>query len=167
MPLENKDAEKILEICYRLGWHIACAESLTGGLLANAFVSVPGASKSFVGSLVIYNSLEKEKILGVDKNIIDKKGAVEEKVALQMAKGAGRIFSSSAPLLLLSTTGVAGPSSDGFKPVGTVCCAVVSPARSPLLQTFHFSGRREEIRKSTISAILRSTLGILLHLPLK
>ncbi len=167
MPLENKDAEKILEICYRLGWHIACAESLTGGLLADAFVSVPGASKSFVGSLVIYNSLEKEKILGVDKNIIDKKGAVEEKVALQMAKGAGRIFSSSAPLLLLSTTGVAGPSSDGFKPVGTVCCAVVSPARSPLLQTFHFSGRREEIRKSTISAILRSALGILLHLPLK
>ena len=66
MPLENKDAEKILEICYRLGWHIACAESLTGGLLADAFVSVPGASKSFVGSLVIYNSLEKETIYMIE-----------------------------------------------------------------------------------------------------
>ena len=92
MPLGNKDAEKILEICYRLGWRIACAESLTGGLLADAFVSVPGASKSFAGSLLIYDSLEKEKILGVDKNIIEEKGAVEEKVALEMARGAGRVF---------------------------------------------------------------------------
>ena len=167
MHPENEDAAKILEICFRSGWHIACAESLTGGLLADAFVSVAGASKSFAGSLVIYDSREKEKVLGVEGKILSKKGAVEEEVALEMAEGAGRVFSSSSPLLLLSTTGVAGPSSDGFKPVGTVCCGVIAPFRPPLLRTFHFSGGREEIRRATVLKILKLTLGVLLHSPLE
>lgn len=159
---ENKDAKKILGICLKKGWRIACAESLTGGLLADAFVSVPGASGSFAGSLVVYDSKEKEKILGVDGKILQEKGAVEERIALEMAKGAGRIFSSPpSPLLLLSTTGVAGPSSDGFKPVGTVCCAVIAPFSNPLLQTFHFSGDREKVRRSAVFAILKSTLSLL------
>ncbi|MBR4399346.1 MAG: CinA family protein [Aeriscardovia sp.] len=163
MVPENKDAEKILEICSRLGWRIACAESLTGGLLADAFVSVSGASGAFAGSLVVYDSAEKEKILGVGGEILKRRGAVEEEVALEMARGAGRIFSLScaSPFLLLSTTGVAGPSSDGFKPVGTVCCAVIAPSFEPLLQTFRFSGGREEIRRRTVFAILKSALGLL------
>ena len=118
MRPESRDARKILEICQKKGWRIACAESLTGGLLSDAFVSVPGASGSFVGSLVVYDAGEKKKVLGVDGKILQEKGAVEEKVALEMARGAGRIFSlSPSSSLLLSTTGLAGPSSDGFKPV--------------------------------------------------
>ncbi|MBQ1492296.1 MAG: CinA family protein, partial [Blautia sp.] len=61
----------------------------------------------------------------------------------------------------LSTAGLAGPSSDGFKPVGTVCCAVIPPLSSPFLQTFHFSGGREEVRRSTVRAILKSALGLI------
>lgn len=163
MLTENRDAKKILDICLKRGWRVACAESLTGGLLADAFVSVPGASASFVGSLVVYDPKEKEKVLGVEGKILQEKGAVEEKVALEMAKGAGSVFSCpSSPLLLLSTTGVAGPSSDGFKPVGTVCCAIIPPFSEPFLQTFHFLGNREEVRKAAVSAILKSTLTLLL-----
>ncbi|MBQ1357179.1 MAG: CinA family protein, partial [Aeriscardovia sp.] len=62
---KSEEAAAILEICIERGWRIACAESLTGGLLADAFVSVPGASRAFAGSLVIYDIREKEKVLGV------------------------------------------------------------------------------------------------------
>ena len=37
-------AAGILKICEANNTKIACAESLTGGLLADAFVRIPGAS---------------------------------------------------------------------------------------------------------------------------
>ncbi|MBR6440231.1 MAG: CinA family protein [Aeriscardovia sp.] len=160
--MQSEAAAEILEVCILRGWRIACAESLTGGLLADAFVSVPGASRAFAGSLVIYDILEKERVLGVDGGTLKDRGAVEEEVALQMALGAGRAFSPSpSPFLLLSTTGVAGPDSDGFKPVGTVCCAALAPGSAPLLKTFHFSGSREEVRRSAVLGVLESALALL------
>lgn len=159
---KSEEAAAILEICIGRGWRIACAESLTGGLLADAFVSVPGASRAFAGSLVIYDIREKEKVLGVDGAILREKGAVEEEVALEMARGAGRAFSPSPfPLLLLSTTGVAGPDSDGFKPVGTVCCAILAPENPPLLKTFRFCGSREEVRRLAVAKTVKAALSLI------
>ena len=161
--MRSEAAAKILEICIKRGWRIACAESLTGGLLADAFVSVPGASRAFAGSLVVYDIREKERVLGVDGEILEEKGAVEEEVALQMALGAGRAFSPSpSPMLLLSTTGVAGPDSDGFKPVGTVCCAALAPGSPALLKTFHFRGAREEIRCLSVEGALKAALSLII-----
>lgn len=158
--MQSEIAAAILEICTAKGWRIACAESLTGGLLADAFVSVPGASRTFAGSLVIYDIRDKEKILGVDGAVLREKGAVEEEVALQMALGAGKAF-APGPLLLLSTTGVAGPDTDGFKPVGTVCCAALAPGKAPALRTFHFSGAREKVRLSAVEGALSCALSLL------
>ena len=137
-------AARILDNSVQLGFHIAAAESLTGGLLADAFVSVPGASKVFCGSAVTYDIHAKSKILGVDANLLQTEGAVYKDVAMQMAVGTSRIYrgagwkyedqsvddssdDSRFPIVGLSTTGVAGPGPDGNKPVGLVYVGIRLP----------------------------------------
>lgn len=133
-------AAHILDNSVQLGFHIAAAESLTGGLLADAFVSVPGASKVFCGSAVTYDIHAKSKILGVDANLLQTEGAVYKDVAMQMAVGTSRIYrgagwkyedqsadDSRFPIIGLSTTGVAGPGPDGNKPAGLVYVGIHLP----------------------------------------
>lgn len=133
-------AVRILSNSVQLGFHIAAAESLTGGLLADAFVCVPGASRVFCGSAVTYDIHAKAKILGVDAHLLQTEGAVFRDVAMQMAVGASRIYrgagweyeddssvDSSFPIIGLSTTGVAGPGPDGSKPAGLVYVGVLLP----------------------------------------
>lgn len=137
-------AARILSNSVQLGFHIAAAESLTGGLLADAFVCVPGASRVFCGSAVTYDIHAKTKILGVDAHLLQTEGAVFRDVAMQMAVGASRIYrgagweyeddssadssaDSSFPIIGLSTTGVAGPGPDGSKPAGLVYVGVLLP----------------------------------------
>lgn len=137
-------AARILSNSVQLGFHIAAAESLTGGLLADAFVCVPGASRVFCGSAVTYDIHAKAKILGVDAHLLQTEGAVFRDVAMQMAVGASRIYrgagweyedessaeSSADPsfsIIGLSTTGVAGPGPDGSKPAGLVYVGVLLP----------------------------------------
>ncbi len=133
-------AAHILDNSVQLGFHISAAESLTGGLLADAFVSVPGASKVFCGSAVTYDIHAKSKILGVDANLLQTEGAVYKDVAMQMAVGTSRIYrgagwkyedqsadDSRFPIIGLSTTGVAGPGPDGNKPAGLVYVGIRLP----------------------------------------
>lgn len=137
-------AAHILDNSVQLGFHISAAESLTGGLLADAFVSVPGASKVFCGSAVTYDIHAKSKILGVDANLLQTEGAVYKDVAMQMAVGTSRIYrgagweyedqsaddssdDSRFPMIGLSTTGVAGPGPDGNKPAGLVYVGIRLP----------------------------------------
>ena len=48
-------AAGILAVCETCGAKIACTESLTGGLLSDAFVRIPGASNVLLGSAVTYD----------------------------------------------------------------------------------------------------------------
>ena len=78
-------AAGILKICEANNTKIACAESLTGGLLADAFVRIPGASNVLLGSAVTYDINAKASILHVDKALLDREGAVHPEVVRQMA----------------------------------------------------------------------------------
>jgi nicotinamide-nucleotide amidase len=69
------------------GLRIAVAESLTGGLLADALVKIPGASRSLSGGIVAYDTWLKHSLLGVDIELLREKGPVDELVAKQMAAG--------------------------------------------------------------------------------
>ncbi|MEE1324950.1 MAG: CinA family protein [Bifidobacteriaceae bacterium] len=148
-------AANIMDSCRRCGWHLACAESLTGGLLANAFVSVPGASSVFLGSAVTYDEREKAQLLGVDDDILKREGAVNPDVARQMADGAARLYGAAlngAPVAAMATTGVAGPDSDGFKPVGLVYIAISTPDAPTRVQRHRFNGDRAAIRYASVTA---------------
>ena len=81
-------AKRIEDACRIRGLFICSAESLTGGLLADAFVRIPGASDVFLGSAVTYAIAAKAHILGVDSALLEREGAVHPDVAKQMAVGA-------------------------------------------------------------------------------
>jgi nicotinamide-nucleotide amidase len=97
---------------------VSVAESCTGGLLGADFTSIPGSSKFFYGGIIAYDNIVKEKLLVIDKSLLENSGAVSEEVACAMAKNVRTIFKTDYGI---SITGVAGP--DGGtdeKPVGTV-----------------------------------------------
>lgn len=124
-------AAAILRTCESHGLRIACAESLTAGLLADAFVRIPGASTVFLGSAVTYDIRAKASILGVDRALLAREGAVHPEVARQMAVATARLYAQPEDgdtVIGLATTGVAGPGPDGDKPAGLVYVGVSLPA---------------------------------------
>ena len=141
------------------GKTVACAESLTGGMLASKLVDVPGASSVLGEAYVTYSNEAKMRLLGVSKDTLRQFGAVSAQCAREMAEGARR---ASGADFALSTTGIAGP--DGGtpeKPVGLVYVGVAS-ANGCETQEMHLRGERDWIRELTcVNALnaLRLTLG--------
>lgn len=161
-------ARKILAACRRRGLYIACAESLTAGLLSDAFVRIPQASDVFLGSSVTYNNEAKASILGVDSSVLDAHGAVYPLVAEQMAKGAVGLYtypSVRGKVLGLSTTGVAGPGPSDGHPAGLVYVGIAVPnvvcGKNASQSDYdsesyelHIQGSREMIRRTTVLQVL-------------
>jgi nicotinamide-nucleotide amidase len=166
-------AATILEMARAKKWKIAAAESLTAGLLADAFVRIPGASDVFLGSAVTYDINAKASVLGVDADLLRTEGAVHPEVARQMAFCVARSYSQpqyEGRVLGLSTTGVAGPGPDDGKPAGLVYVGVSVPAhiadnsRETVAVKLRLSGTREEIRHLSVLNVLRAVTELTLPL---
>ena len=105
---------------------IVTAESCTGGLVAGAICSIPGASDVFERGFVVYTNRAKQELLGVPGDLIADLGAVSEPVARMMAEGA---LEASNAHVAVAITGVAGPGGGSDeKPVGLVHFAACGPA---------------------------------------
>jgi nicotinamide-nucleotide amidase len=141
------------------GEAVACAESLTGGLVCAALTDVPGASAVVRGGIVAYSTKVKASVLGVDAGLLARTGAVDPEVAQQMAQGVCRVLGSAWGL---ATTGVAGPDAQDGKPVGTVFVAVAGPDGCRV-SAHQLSGDRAAIRAATVTAAL-TLLGDALRL---
>jgi nicotinamide-nucleotide amidase len=116
--------EAVVKLLTKRKETLAVAESCTGGLLANRITNVPGASEVFVGGYICYANQAKIEMLDVDPNIIEKHGAVSERVALALAK---QTRTHARSTYALATTGIAGPSGGSTeKPVGTVYIALAA-----------------------------------------
>jgi nicotinamide-nucleotide amidase len=118
-------ASDVLRLLDGRGWTLAAAESLTGGLVAAELTGVPGASRTFRGSVTAYATALKHELLGVDAGLLAARGAVDAEVARQMATGVRDRLGADWGI---STTGVAGPDPQDGQPVGTVFVAVAGPA---------------------------------------
>lgn len=119
MELESKVLSKqIQELLYDSDKTIGTAESCTGGRIAESIISVPGASNYFKGGIVSYSNEIKERILGVNPQVIEEQTAVCEEVAREMVLGAIEVLHVD---YAISATGFAGPTA-GEKniPVGTI-----------------------------------------------
>lgn len=155
------DARRLLEAAGAAGATIGVAEWLTGGMLADALVSVPGASAVFRGGIVAYATDLKAALLGVDADLLAAVGAVDPAVAAQMADGVARVTGAR---LGLATTGVAGPTPQDGHDAGTVCIAA-SLAGATTARTLHLDGDRAQVRAATVAAALRLGLEVLRGAP--
>ena len=146
-------ATQIVEALKARGETITCAESITGGALTSALVSVPGASHVLKGSIIAYASEIKIKELQIAPELIDNYGVVSEEVAIAMATGAQRKFAADWSL---GVTGVAGPGPSHDVPAGTVWLAVLGPNHQETVK-LALSGDRENVRRGAVE----SALGVL------
>ena len=146
-------AAKVIDLLRERRESISCAESITGGALTSALVSVSGASDVLLGSIVAYSKEMKINQLGLSAELIDEKGLVSKEVALEMAKGARQKLGSS---WAISSTGSAGPRAlDGSSP-GEIWIAIVGPDRQESVK-LSLNGARQEV----ISGAVESALTLL------
>ncbi|HSJ43473.1 MAG TPA: competence/damage-inducible protein A [Euzebyales bacterium] len=103
------------------GWTLAVAESITGGGVGARLVTVPGASGWFTGGVVTYATAAKSVLAAVPERVLAEHGPVSEETARALAVGIrGRLDTDVG----LAVVGVAGPTTQGDRRVGTVCVAV-------------------------------------------
>jgi len=140
------------------GWHVACAESCTGGWIAKTLTDLPGSSGWFGWGYVVYANEAKVGALGLESELLEEHGAVSEPVVRAMAEGVKRI---SGAEIAVAVSGIAGP--DGGtkeRPVGTVWFAWAGPAGTRA-QVHRFEGERDTIRHDSVAWALRGLLALL------
>lgn len=149
-------AEAILaKAIARSGTSIACAESCTGGRIADTLTDVPGASRVFRGGIVAYSVDVKKNILGVPATLLEKFGVVSRECAEAMANGAAKTLGAN---WAVATTGVAGPGPQDGVPAGTVCIAVVSPDGVESEQFLFPNANRAEVKELAARSALARLL---------
>ena len=127
--------EQVVRLLLERGLTLTTAESLTGGLIAAAVTSVPGASECFKLGFVTYSNKAKRKLLSVKKELLKKEGAISEQTAREMAIGA--LMESEAD-------------------IGS--CA---KGKTKVLEC-RFEGNRREIREQTVKEALRLVRRLIL-----
>ena len=126
------------------GKTLVTAESCTGGGIGAALTGVPGSSEVYKGGIISYSNEIKNKVLGVNTDLLEICGAVSEPVAKVMAEGARMLLRAD---VAVSVTGLAGPGGDEYgNPVGTVYIGYSSEAEIAV-RKYHFAGDRERIRR--------------------
>ncbi len=148
-------ARSVLDACRARGWHIATAESFTGGLVAGALTAIAGSSDVVERGFVTYSNAAKSELLGVPAETIAAHGAVSVETAAAMAEGAV----ARAPVdLAVSATGIAGPGGGSAeKPVGLVILGLARRGGPCRTERQIFAGDRSAIRL----AALHHALGLL------
>ena len=152
MDFESKITSRdISEILWETEKTVSTAESCTGGRIGEAMIAVPGASKYFKGGIISYVDEIKERLLGVDHQLLEEKTAVCEEVAIAMVKGAIQALQTD---YAIAATGFAGPTG-GTKdiPVGTIWLACGSLDRVVTLKVEEDHGRDINLAIATNKAM--------------
>jgi len=152
---------KLGNMLIQRGWHLAVAESCTGGLISHQITNVPGSSNYFMGGVVAYAYEAKVMLLGVRQETIDQFGAVSRETVLEMARGVRQALGADVGL---SVSGIAGPGGGTpEKPVGLIWIGLSMPDYENAWQRF-WNGNRLKIKEQTAEEALKLLLN---HLTLR
>ena len=147
----------VLGLCEARSWTLGVAESLTGGFIGGRIANVPGASRTYRGSIASYATEVKRSVLGVRSELV-----VSEEAAMEMAEGAQRVLGADVGI---SATGVAGPDEMEGQPVGTVFYGIAIPGVSTEVVQARLPFDRERIRQYSTIGVLNLLRLRLLALP--
>jgi len=138
---------------------LVCAESCTAGMISSSLVNVAGSSSVFLGGFVVYSNDFKVNFLNVNKNLIEKYGAVSEEVVRAMALGA---LEYSDADISIAVSGIAGPGGSEFKPQGFTYMAIGTD-EDMLVYNYTFKSDRNTNRRQTTAFILFKLLKDVLN----
>lgn len=148
---ERRICAEIIDALSKSGRHITFAESCTGGMLAEMLTAVSGASDCFDGSFVTYANEQKEKMIGVKHETLEKFGAVSYQTALEMSRGARLAVGAD---IGAGVTGIAGPGGGTpEKPVGLVYISISTKDKHCFCR-LNLDGDRFEVRRKTCLYVL-------------
>ena len=145
----------VLDLLRARGLTIGVAESVTGGLVAGRLTATPGASDIVRGGVVAYASDVKFDVLRVPRGPV-----VNEETAGTMASEVRRVVGADVGLAL---TGVAGPTEQDGRKVGTLCMAIAFPDGRVETGTVMLPGERKMMRELSVI----SSLNFLRHAMLR
>ena len=142
---------------------LTCAESCTGGWVAQTITAVAGSSEWFDRGFVTYSNAAKQDMLGVPGETLAQFGAVSEQTARAMAVGA---LTHSLAHVSLSITGIAGPTGGtAEKPVGLVWFGWAmrngASAQEVRTESRVFEGDREAVRRQAVIHALQGMLALI------
>ncbi len=127
------------------------AESCCGGLFSQLFTSIPSASNYFIGSVVCYSDFSKEKIIKIDKSILNEHGAVSSQTAKALSENTKSLFNSD---FAIAITGFAGPKTGHENyPVGTCFLSISYDSRNKIFTNVYqtlFKGNRNSIQNLSV-----------------
>jgi PncC family amidohydrolase len=143
--------EEVGRLLVERGWHLAVAETSTGGYIGYLLTSVPGSSNYFDRSIVAYSNEAKETSLAVPPTVLQPHGAVSLVTALAMATSVQEL---SHVEVGLAVTGLTGPRiGRSAKPIGLTYIAIALPRVSTWWEGV-IAGERTEIqRRSAVKAL--------------
>ncbi|MEG0771125.1 MAG: competence/damage-inducible protein A [Clostridia bacterium] len=129
--------EQVVNLLKKQNKKLSIAESCTGGLLSKKITSISGSSDVFECGICSYSNRIKNEILGIDKDILEKYGAVSEQVAKEMATQICKISKSD---IGIGITGIAGPTGGtDIKPVGLVYVGIYTKAKGASVRKLYLS----------------------------
>jgi nicotinamide-nucleotide amidase len=138
---------------------ISVSESCTGGLLAHNLTKLANSSKYFQMGLTTYSNQAKMKILKVNKNIINKYGAVSKECCKSMVQNLSKISKSK---INISITGIAGPGgASKNKPIGLVYIGIKKGKNILIKENKFKSINRNSIQKSTVREAIKIILNLI------
>jgi nicotinamide-nucleotide amidase len=133
------------------GRTLAVAESCTGGLLANSFTDVCGASKFFQGGIVSYSNDSKMLLLDCPECLLSQHGAVSAECAVAMASGVAEQLGSDFGVAI---TGFAGPTGGaGENPIGTIYVGMHAPG-GDWSKKLTYPGPRCAVKERAVTAAI-------------
>jgi nicotinamide-nucleotide amidase len=130
---------------------LAVAESCTGGLLANLFTDVCGASKFFRGAIVCYANDVKTQLLNVPESLLAQHGAVSDECAVALATSVAETLEADYGLAITGYIGPTGGTKDN--PVGTIYVGLHSP-QGVWSKKLNYSGIRTAAKDRAVAVAL-------------
>ena len=137
------------------GETVAAAESLTAGLFCATLATVPGASATLRGGVVVYATELKTVLAGVPADMLAEHGPVSPETAAALADG---IRARCAAAWGVGLTGVAGPDPvDGHGP-GRVFVGIAGDGATEVRE-LDLPGDRAAVRAGAVEAAMRALLA--------
>lgn len=144
-------ADKVAALLIDRGETIAISESSAGGLLSAALLSVPGASRYFLGGAVVYTATARSALLDIGDEEMAGLRSASEPYALLCAR---TVRQRHAATWGLAETGASGPTGNRYgDAAGHTCLALSGPSERAITVETGVADRMANMRAFAAAAL--------------